>query len=401
MADLRVPVIDADRGFGGDGFSLGSDEVAVGGGVPWGIACRVLRGGLSDGVAVLTVDTGRLKLWLLPTRGMGIWKGECDGIRLGWDSPVRGPVHPAFVEPGERGGLGWLRGFDEWIVRCGLAWNGAPGPDTITEEAGRGARMDLTLHGMIANTPAHRVEVSIGGEAPHEIRVTGVVREGMLFGPCLELESTLRTWIGAASFELDDRVRNVRSVPQPMELLYHINCGEPVLERGARLSLPFRSMSARDPRALDGLARFDRFGPPESGFAEQVYFFVPKAERRTGESIALLRDARGDRGISVAFGVRGLPWFSLWKNTAAREDGYVAGLEPATDLPNTRAFEREKGRLIVLPPRGEHIARLRISAHATRRDVEAVERTIRAIQGRGRPRISAGLDPAVSPVGVR
>ncbi|MBN1421850.1 MAG: aldose 1-epimerase family protein [Planctomycetes bacterium] len=397
MADLRIPVIDADRGLDGDGFSVGPAEIGLGGDLPWGIRCEILRGGPSDGVAVLVLDTGGMKLWILPTRGMGIWKGECDGIRLGWDSPVRGPVHPAFVDPGERGGLGWLRGFDEWIVRCGLAWNGAPGPDAVIDALGREVRMDLNLHGLIANTPAHRVDISLGGEPPHEIRVTGLVRESALFGPCLDLESTVRTWIGARTFEIEDRVRNALSVPQPMELLYHINFGGPVLEPGSRLCLPFRAMSARDPRALAGLSRFDRFGPPESGFAEQVYFFAPKPARRTRESIALLRNARGDRGVSVAFPVEGLPWFSLWKNTASRENGYVAGLEPATDLPNPRAFEREKGRLVVLRPRAEHVARLRISALAARRDVAAAEREIRTIQGRERPRIHPRIDPALSP----
>ena len=40
-----------------------------------------------------------------------------------------GPVHPKFVDLSVRGGLGWLTGFDEWLCRCGLAWNGPPGDD--------------------------------------------------------------------------------------------------------------------------------------------------------------------------------------------------------------------------------------------------------------------------------
>ena len=38
-----------------------------------------------------------------------------------------------------------------------------------------------------------------------------------------------------------------------------------------------------------------------------------------------------------------LPCFTLWKNTAAEADGYVTGLEPGTNFPNLRSFERFVG----------------------------------------------------------
>ena len=49
-----------------------------------------------------------------------------DGEAIGWKSPIAGPVHPSLVSLGEPSGLGWLDGFDEFIVRCGLESNGAP-----------------------------------------------------------------------------------------------------------------------------------------------------------------------------------------------------------------------------------------------------------------------------------
>ena len=50
-------------------------------------------------------------------------------------------MHPAFVNLESRGQLGWLDGFNEWLCRCGLAFNGPPGADedgtpiTLTESA--------------------------------------------------------------------------------------------------------------------------------------------------------------------------------------------------------------------------------------------------------------------------
>jgi hypothetical protein len=42
----------------------------------------------------------------------------------------------------------------------------------------------------------------------------------------------------------------------------------------------------------------------------------------------------------------------VWKNTAALEDGYVTGLEPGTNFPNFKSFERQQGRVRMLPPGG-------------------------------------------------
>ena len=96
-------------------------------GPAWSVSKRLLRGGRREGVELVEVDNGLLRFKVVPTRGMSLWKGEFKGRRLGWDSPVRdGPVHPSLVRAADSGGIGWLQGFDEWLVRCGLSHNGAP-----------------------------------------------------------------------------------------------------------------------------------------------------------------------------------------------------------------------------------------------------------------------------------
>ena len=93
----------------------------------WSVSKRALRGGRRDGVDLIEIKNGLLSFAVVPTRGMGIWKGEYAGDRLGWDSPVAdGPVHPSFVNLMNGGGLGWLEGFDELLARCGLENNGGP-----------------------------------------------------------------------------------------------------------------------------------------------------------------------------------------------------------------------------------------------------------------------------------
>ena len=88
---------DVANGVWLDRFELAAGDMDLGTSVPWSVSKRVLRGGLGDGVDIIEIRNGALSFSVLPTRGMGIWRGEYAGCALGWDSPVRGPVNPMFV----------------------------------------------------------------------------------------------------------------------------------------------------------------------------------------------------------------------------------------------------------------------------------------------------------------
>jgi Domain of unknown function (DUF4432) len=96
-----------------------------------------LHGGKQEGVEVVVVDNGKLQFTVIPTRGMGVLSVTMGDVRLGWASPVKEVVHPRHINLQSRGGLGWLEGFNEWMVRCGLESNGHPGTDDVKRLADR------------------------------------------------------------------------------------------------------------------------------------------------------------------------------------------------------------------------------------------------------------------------
>ncbi len=59
----------------------------------------------------------------------------------------------------------------------------------------------------------------------------------------------------------------------------------------------------------------------------------------------MIRNRQGDRSVSISWKKEQLPYFTLWKNTAAIDDGYVTGLEPGTGFPYNRNVERSSGRV--------------------------------------------------------
>ena len=343
----------------------------------WSVKSYTLRGGLQEGVQVVEINNGKLSFAILPTRGMGIWKGQCGDVRLAWDSPVKDPVNPAFINLEERGGLGWLKGFNEWFVRCGVNSMGAPGIDTVCDYSGNEFEVPLTLHGKIANLPARLVEVEITDTA---IIVRGEVDETMMFGPALRLNVEVRTEFGSGAMTIIDTVTNLGNNPQEHEMLYHINYGAPLLEEGSRIVAPFKQVAPRDPRSVEDIDTFDQYGASQIGFVEQAYLYELAGKGDDNETMAMLRNAAGDKASLLRYKLEDFPCFTLWKNTSGTADGYVTGLEPATNYPNSRRFERQQGRVISLAGGESRTTTLTIDTMDTKEAVDTAEAEIKQLQ---------------------
>lgn len=329
------------------------------------------RGGPSDNVEVVTIDSGAAVVWVLPTRGMSIWKIDCGGIRFGWDSPVAGPVHPDRVPIDDASGIGWLEGFDELLVRCGLESNGAAQFDDHRN-------VQYPLHGRIANLPAASLGLEIDPESGR-IELSGTVIESRLFFKRLRLDVRIRMTAGSASVDVLDDVTNDLSVPATMQMLYHINVGSPVLDEGATVLASATSIRPRDETAAAAFENWQQCGPPQAGFAEQVYFVTPKAEDNDF-ALAMLQSSNADAALAVHYCLTGLPHLSLWKNTAAISDGYVVGLEPATGWPLQHDQESAEGRLVDLAPGETKSFRLKILPLTDEESVAEMAQKISRIQ---------------------
>jgi len=355
-------------------FRVGPQDVRTSG--SWSVTAHKHEVGLRAGVETIAIDNGKLRLDVIPTRGMGIHAvhvaGDRELPRIGWKSPIRGPVHPSFVDLGEPSGLGWLDGFDEFFVRCGLESNGAPDFDSKT------GRLTYPLHGRIANRPAHQVELTIDTDK-QEIALRGVVEESRFHFLKLRMTSTITTKFGSSSFTVHDEIENLSSTPATMQMLYHINFGLPLLDAGSRVIAPVKTLIPRTPHAASGIKTWDSYSAPQPGFDEMVYFFELNAAD-DGTTRTMIKNAHSTRGVSLVFNKKQLPWFTLWKDTAGEPAGYVTGLEPGTNFPNPRSFETTKERVVNLGPGQKQAFDVTIEVHGSPADVSAGEASIAKIQ---------------------
>ncbi len=368
----------ADRGIYVENWELAPPGTA------WWVKKSVLHGGKQEGVDVITVHNGKLTFTVSPTRGMGLLNARMGKVALEWQSPVKEVVHPKYVNLQERGGLGWLEGFNELMVRCGLEFAGHPGKDQFINNVGDEAEMDLTLHGKIGNIPASEVEVVVDPDG--RIRVLGKVVERMFYGPKLELVTEISTKPGSDTFVIHDSIRNYGAHDQEFQMIYHANYGPTLLEEGAKFIGAVERVAPFNAHAAKGAKTWNEYAGPTKGFIEQVYCLFPLADS-SGKTTIMLHNRAADQAITMEFSTKELPFVTLWKNTSAMEEGYVTGLEPGTGFPMNRKFERAAGRVPKLKPGETREFTIAFRVHDSKEAVNDSRARIEKIQGSGQIKV--------------
>ncbi|MBD8733241.1 aldose 1-epimerase family protein [Pseudomonas sp. CFBP 13710] len=338
---------------------------------PFSITMRTLHGGRQEGVSLIDIDNGTMKLTLVPTRGMNVLHAQVGDARMGWDSPVKEVANPAFIELNGRGGLGWLEGFNELVTRCGYEWVGHPGMDNGEL---------LTLHGRAANIPASKVTVHIDEAPPYAIHVRGELQEQAFKKVDFTAQTELVTEPGTARFVLNDTLTNNGDYPKEYQALYHSNFSTPFLEEGARFAAAVKQVSPFNDKAKADLGDWQTYRAPTKDYDETVYNVVPYGDAK-GDTLTVLHNKAGSLGVAVGFNVQQLPVFSLWKNTDTQGQGYVTGLEPGTSFSYNRRYQRPLNLVPTIEPKQQKHFSISYSLLADKPAVDKALKTIQTIQG--------------------
>ncbi len=274
---------------------------------------------------------------ILPDRGLDIWTAHYKGVPLTWIS--QGSPHPPDLAQT------WLRQFNGGLLTtCGLTHAGPREKEPITD----GGR---DLHGLYSRLHAAEIAVrsSWGGES-YVVDLSGVVTEGTLFGEQLRLKRTYRLVLNTPVITWSDRVSNLGDKPVPLMVLYHVNLGYPLIRAGTQFVSANQAVISRDAAAQVGYETWPVYEAGIPGYAEQVFFHHPKADRAGRSVAALLQD---DFGLQFEWDTRTLPYLTQWKNT--RQGIYVSGIEPGNCIPEGQVTARDQGRLVMLEPGEERV----------------------------------------------
>ena len=294
---------------------------------------RVVRveDGPGAGGRLLEVRTpAGLTLDVALDRGGDVLRLAWRGTEIGWHSAAGAPAPWPALEDDR--GLGTMRGFDGFLVTCGLDHHGLPAETTADAFAypPRGA-MVHPLHGRIMAARAELMRRETDWEAG-AIHIRTVARQASVFGEVLELDRRLTVALHEPRLTIDDAVTNRGFRPTRHGILYHVNLGHPLLGEGTRLT--GAEWPLRD--------RLDGGASPEDDHVE-IVDVGPSPSQGVGL-------ANADLGIRLAlrFDPAALPVTALWR--AFQSGVFALGLEPQTDLaadPPLGAGEARRYRLKV------------------------------------------------------
>ena len=305
-----------------------------------GVEEHRLVGGRGDGMRLLQVRNGKgLEFTVSADRAADISRLVFNGMNMGYFAPC-GYVAPACYDDREDQ---FLKSFTAgFLTTCGLNNAGSP-----CEDEGE----SLPLHGSIGNTPAEHIYWE---SDEREIRIHAKVVDARLFSHKLTLHRTISCSLTENVFSLEDRIVNEGDGPYPVEVMYHMNMGYPLLTEDTLVYIPSDRVIARDARAAEGLGEWNRMRKPEAGFTEQCYYHSFNGEGKAG----VFQPAEG-LGLLISFDSKNLGYLTQWKMMGVRD--YVLGLEPGNCNPDGRKKMREAGALKILAPEEEVTYRFTVS----------------------------------------
>jgi hypothetical protein len=193
---------------------------------------------------------------------------------------------------------------------------------------------------------------------------------------------------GSGSYTIHDSIKNHSAYDQEFQLIYHCNFGSTLLEENAKFFGAVQRVAPFNANAAKAIQSYSQYQAPTKGFIEQVYCMWPLADQ-TGRSLVMLQNAAGNQGASMEFSTKELPYFTLWKNTTAKEEGYVTGLEPGTGFPFNRRIERQAGRVPKLKPGETREFTLKYDIYDSAAGVQKTREAIDKINGNRQPQVDS------------
>ncbi|MDN3202974.1 aldose 1-epimerase family protein [Algoriphagus sediminis] len=306
-----------------------------------GIETSILDNGAGKGVRIAWINTGTgLRYKVVLDRGMDILDAFFGEKSLAYISHL-GITRP---QPFSNQGINWLRTFGGGLLTtCGLSSMGGPNEvDGVSHG----------LHGRYSNIPVELLCIKQpdihSGDLSFEM--VGVVKETSIFGPNLELKRTISGVLGSAEIRISDSVRNCGNTSTPLMLLYHINCGWPIIDEGTRVIWKGERIPRESDDQLSDFNKEHNFKvipaplQEHSGFGEDVSFIQP--EKR--QVICGFANDEENLALKIEFSREQLPWLIHWQHLGKND--YVTALEPATNPPIGQKQAKEEGTLIELKP---------------------------------------------------
>jgi hypothetical protein len=343
-----------------------------------GVRLVTLGDGKERGVRVLEFRTGTgFAFEVLVDRAFDIGRAEHAGRALAWNSAV-GFAGPWYYEWED---LGFFRNWGGGLLTtCGIDHTLFMAEDTAQQYHYPPKQTErFPLHGRVSNHPARLTGYGERWEGDECVLwAEGETLQASVFGEHLLLRRRVEARVGESRLRIHDQVENVGHDRTPHMLLYHVNAGFPVVDEGAEVLVPARSVEARGSHAVEG---YRRLAGPAPAFVEEVFEHENAAEPAGTVPVAVVNRRLG-LGVYEVYRRDQLPHHFMWRMLG--EGTYVVGIEPCTNRTAGRLDARARGELIELDPGESRHYRLELGALVGAEEIDAFAARVEALTATAR-----------------
>lgn len=176
------------------------------------------------------------------------------------------------------------------------------------------------------------------------IRVYGVIKDETIFGRKLVLRREIEISKRENSFVIRDEMENTGDRVEPLEVLYHMNMGYPLLDEESIVKIPAKEVLPRNDHAAEDIDNCLQMEKPQAGYEERCYYHKFNGK----EGCASICQPKIGMELAITFDAENLDGFVEWKMMGVRD--YVLGLECGNCYPDGRDVMRKIGMLNFLQP---------------------------------------------------
>ncbi len=251
-----------------------------------------------------------LDLTVLTDRGMDIPYLRFKGKNIGFPSKngIKSPF--LFQEKELRGFLQQF--FVGFLTTVGFVHGGPP-------------QGEYGLHGVANQLMAERVSYDLIKEDDEVIiKITGDLRESVIFGPNILLHRTYFIHTQKNRIVVADELVNEGFQKSEVKMLYHMNFGYPMLSEHAYVETNATRIEPRDENAAKGINYYQTMHEPKDVYPEQCFFHQKFSEQKA--KVSLINKALNFE-IDIQFDRDVFPLLCQWKNLLSGD--YCLGLEPS------------------------------------------------------------------------
>ncbi len=265
--------------------------------------------GKGKGMDVIIINNGVLNLYVLPERGLDIFRLEVRGENIAYISK-NGVVNPHYLG-GE--GFDFFKTFQGgFLLTCGL--DNVMGKDEHNHKV-------VPQHGTLTYLPAIDIKTRTYEKDNNIfVEVSGTLEDTALFGSHLVLKRTITLEYGKLYFDLKDELINEGAINDEYMIMYHHNFGYPIFNKDSSLWVDHTHI---DKVVLNSdIDKYNVFHEPIVGKQEEVFLHTIKE----GDDIHVSLEGNNHK-IKISWDSSMLPYMIQWKYEGAKD--YACGLEAA------------------------------------------------------------------------